>query len=172
MSKSVSISGMKELNDSILSMYPILNSTSTTLKLVLDRTWHHPCPETPIYGTDTEQNITLFPTWVPHLPSWEPHQWHCRPTGHYFITILRAPTLTLLPNRSLLHYHPETLPWLQTDHYFIPIHSWIVPSFRSVVTTEDTDPNTTLQQIIPHRCVLSITTQIGLPSKFDTLAIV
>ncbi len=45
-------------------------------------------------------------------------------------------------------------------------------TLQSVITTEDTDPDPTPQQyFILYRCVLSITTHIGLPAK-DTLAIV
>ena len=75
-------SGMKKLNafNGILS-----NSTSVTLEL--NSTSLHPRPETPIFGTDAQQNIT----WVSHLRS---------------STILRAQPMTLPPNRTLLHYHP------------------------------------------------------------------
>ena len=46
---------------------------------------------------------------------------------------------------------------------------------QSVITTKDADPDPTPQQIstsFPIRYALSITTDIGLPAKFDTLAIV
>ena len=71
----------------------------------------HYHPQSPIYDTSAQQDITSFPSWEPDqwyfIPSWEPHLWHCRSAGHYFITILRAPPMTLPLSRTLLHYHLE-----------------------------------------------------------------
>ena len=101
-------------------------------------------------------------------------------TGHYFLSIRGnhlwpwpklndlspclyvlshiEPTLTLTINRSLLHSNQWLDYYIAICRYHRGYWPWPHPS--------------TDQYFIPYRCVLSITTDIGLPAKFDTLAIV
>ena len=157
---------------------------------MLSRTLLHYHPKCTIYDTANQQDITSLPSYVHHL-------WHCHSAGPYFITILSAPSMTLPLNRTLVSLPPMILPltkllsrsvlhspymciihyhmqWITSkllhshpllDYYFIPIFHY----HRGYWTL--CNPSTD-QYFIPYRCVLSITTQIGLPAKFDTLAIV
>ncbi len=113
------------------------------MTLPLIRTLLHYHHQSPIYDTAAQLNINVLR--LPLTQSLNRSVLHSITTG------------SGLPS-NLLHSHPSLL------HSDLPLPPRILTIMQPLMTTD--------QYFISYRCVLSITTEIGLPAKFDTLAIV